>query len=142
MDPGLPTTGHARGATRMGRDVPVTAATPMPVATSSELWPLIVAGLGEMPRPREKQSPDGRGTFTTGTVLITANPDGSTRANKTASVNVIDADPSGYALGTTFQAAGKIWVTPYTPDGGRSTLSVTVERLVPVTAPAPSRRGE
>lgn len=117
-------------------------ATPMPIATTAEVWPLRCAGLGETPRPREKTSPDGRGTLTTGTVLITANPDGTTRANKTASINVIEADPDGYALGATYAASGKIWVTPYTPDGGRSTLSITVERLVPVPPAAAGKRGE
>ncbi len=115
-------------------------ATPKVIATTSAIWPVRCAGLGEAPRPREKVSPDGRGTFTTGTVLINASPDG-VRANKTASVNVIEADPAGYALGVTYAAQGKIWVTPYTPDGGRSTLSITVERLVPMGTPG-GKRGE
>lgn len=104
----------------------------MPIATTADLWPVVVAGLGETPRPREKAAPDGRGTFTTGTVALMTGPDGTIRAQKSASVHVIEADPAGYNLGVTYQANGKVWVQPYTPDGGRSTLSITVERLVPM----------
>ena len=117
-------------------------ATPMPIATTAQVWRLIVVGMGEMPRPREKQSPDGRGTMTTGTVPITAGHDGRVKALKTASVHVIEADPEGYGVGAQYRADGLIWVTPYTPDGGRSTLSITVERLVQVGGPAAGKRGE
>jgi hypothetical protein len=72
-----------------------TVVTPMPMVTTAEIWALVVVGMGEMPRVREKQSPDGRerGTFATGTVPVTAGPDGKSKALKTASVNVIEADP-------------------------------------------------
>jgi len=70
-----------------------TVGTPMPMVTTAEIWALVVVGMGEMPRVREKQSPDGRGTFATGTVPVTAGPDGKSKALKTASVNVIEADP-------------------------------------------------
>ena len=112
----------------------------MPIATTAELWRVVVAGLGETPRPREKCAPDGRGTFTTGTVVLMTGPDGTTRAQKTASVHVVEADPAGYQLGMRYEAAGRVWVQPYTPDGGRSTLSITVERLVP--ASGTGKRGE
>lgn len=117
------------------------AAGKMPIATNADLWPVIVAGLGETPRPREKLAPDGRGTFTTGTVALMTGPDGTTRAQKSASVHVIEAAADGYGLGVTYVAQGAVWVQPYTPDGGRSTLSITVERLVPVGT-ASGKRGE
>lgn len=109
------------------------SATRMPIATTcgeGEVWGLSCIGLGESPRPREKQSPDGRATFTTGCVLRVAAADGTIRAQKAASINVIEA-AAVYEAGTAYVGQGLCWVTPYTPDGGRSTLSILVERLVP-----------
>lgn len=107
-------------------------ATPFPIQTTSAIWALVVAGLGDAARPREKKAPDGRGTFATGCVLLRAQADGTSRADKAVSVNVVDALPEGsvYELGVRYVADGAIWVTPYAPDGGRVTMSITVERLV------------
>lgn len=102
-----------------------------PVKTTSELWPLEVMGMGQEPRMREgKATPEGEPTYGTGAVLLTVAKDGSTRPEKTASVHVIK--PAAiYGLGDRFIARGRIYVQPYTPDGGRLTYSITVEELIP-----------
>lgn len=105
-------------------------ATQMPVLTSGDLFEVITVGMGDAVRPREKKSPDGRLTYTSGTLLRVRAADGSVRTEKTASVHVIDPPKTGepFQLGTMYRAAGTVWVQPY-ESNGRVALSITVERL-------------
>lgn len=104
--------------------------TPTPVATTSDLWPVHVVGMGESPRQREKAAVTGEPTYSSGCVLIGADKDGNDRAQKTASIHVIKP-ASVYALGERFVSKGRVYVMPY-ESNGRVALSITVEELVPV----------
>jgi hypothetical protein len=107
-------------------------ATQMPVATTSEMWPVLVVGMGEAPKERDKASPEGEVTYASGCILRVQRVDGNVRHDKSASVHVIK--PAGmYELGTIYQAKGRVYVQPW-ESNGRVTLSVTVEQLVPAEA--------
>ena len=104
-------------------------ATQLPVATTAELWPVTVIGMGESPKEREKASPDGEVTYASGCILRVQRKDGSLRADKSASVHV--TKPAGhYELGAIYKAVGRVYVQPY-ENNGRVALSITVEQLVP-----------
>src|SRR5262245_617933 len=110
-------------------------ATQLPVATTAELWPVTVIGMGEGPKEREKASPDGEVTYASGCILRVQRKDGSLRADKSASVHVTKP-ASLYELGTIYKATGRVYVQPY-ESNGRMALSITVEQLVPAdTNPA------
>jgi len=118
------------------------SATSLPIITDGTTWPLVVVGLADTPRLREgKLTPDGRQTYASGCILRVVRAGGEVRSDKSASVHVVDP-AAVYELGQTYVGEGQIWVQPYTPDGGRSTLSITVERLVPEAAGSTSRRRE
>lgn len=103
-------------------------ATALPVATTAEMWPVTVIGMGESPKEREKASPTGEVTFSSGCILRMQRKDGSLRADKSASVHV--TKPAGvYELGVIYQATGRVFVQPY-ENNGRMALSITVEQLV------------
>ncbi|HYJ68954.1 MAG TPA: hypothetical protein VEX15_14995 [Nocardioidaceae bacterium] len=107
-------------------------ATALPVATTAELWPVTVIGMGESPKEREKASPDGEVTYASGCILRVQRKDGSLRADKSASVHV--TKPAGlYELGVIYKATGRVFVQPY-ESNGRMALSITVEQLVPADA--------
>jgi len=107
-------------------------ATQLPVATTAELWPVTVIGMGESPKEREKASPDGEVTYASGCILRVQRKDGSLRADKSASVHV--TKPAGhYELGAIYKATGRVYVQPY-ESNGRMALSITVEQLVPADA--------
>ena len=113
-------------------------ATKLPIATTAELWPVKVIGMGEQPTQRDKASPEGEVTYASGCVLRMERKDGKLKADKAASVNVINP-ATVYELGTVYQAKGRVYVQPW-ESNDRITLSVTVEQLVPVdadTAPVP-----
>ena len=104
-------------------------ATQLPVRTTAELWPVMVIGMGEAPKEREKASPDGEVTYASGCILRVQRKDGSLKADKSASVHV--TKPAGlYELGVIYQASGRVYVQPY-ENNGRMALSITVEQLVP-----------
>jgi hypothetical protein len=104
-------------------------ATQLPVATTAELWPVTVIGMGESPKEREKASPDGEVTYSSGCILRVQRKDGTLRADKSASVHV--TKPAGhYELGAIYKATGRVYVQPY-ESNGRMALSITVEQLVP-----------
>ena len=107
-------------------------ATRMPIATTAELWPVTVIGMGESPSEREKASPEGEVTYSSGCVLRMERKDGKLKADKSASVNVINP-ASIYELGTVYVAKGRVYVQPW-ESNSRITLSVLVEQLVPVDA--------
>ena len=107
-------------------------ATQLPVATTAEMWPVTVIGMGESPKERDKASPDGEVTYASGCILRVQRKDGSLRADKSASVHV--TKPAGlYELGVIYQATGRVYVQPY-ESNGRMALSITVEQLVPADA--------
>ena len=108
------------------------SATKLPVATTAELWPVTVIGMGESPSEREKASPEGEVTYSSGCVLRMERKDGKLKADKAASVNVINP-ASIYELGTVYVAKGRVYVQPW-ESNSRITLSVTVEQLVPADA--------
>lgn len=115
----------------------------LPVVTESSLWPVYVVGLGAEPRPREKKSPTGELTYSSQTILMGGGADGSDKPDKGASVHVMQPS-SRYELGQRYVSKGRVFVQPYTPDGGRMTLSITVDELVPAdetSAPATSVSG-
>lgn len=104
--------------------------TVLPVVTNGDAWPVIVVGMGDSMRPREKAAPDGRLTFTSGGILRVGGKDGTIRSDKSASVHVIEQPAGGVLeLGTLYRAQGKVWVQPY-ESNSRVALSITVERLV------------
>lgn len=110
---------------------PAVAGFSFPVVTDAGRCPVLVVGLGGTPRLREgKASPEGEATYATGAVLM-GERQGELSPMKAASVHVIEAAPT-YELGRQYRAQGRVYVQPYTPDGGRMTVSITVERLVPV----------
>lgn len=111
--------------------------TVMPVRTNSDLFPVYVMPTGQQPKIREgKFSPDGEQTYGTGAILLLADKDGNTRADKSASVHVIK--PGTYNLGQPHVSRGRVFVQPYSSDNGRSALSITVEELVPVSQQTPA----
>jgi hypothetical protein len=107
----------------------VKTATQLPIATTAELWPVTVIGMGESPSQREKASPEGEVTYSSGCVLRMQRKDGQLKADKAASVNVINP-ASTYELGRIYVAKGRVYVQPW-ESNTRITLSVTVEQLVP-----------
>jgi hypothetical protein len=107
-------------------------ATALPVATTAEMWPVTVIGMGESPAERDKASPEGEVTYSSGCVLRMQRKDGKLKADKAASVNVINP-ASTYELGTIYKAVGRVYVQPW-ESNSRITLSVTVEQLVPADA--------
>lgn len=107
-------------------------ASSLPVATTSEMWPVCVIGMGGTPKQREKAAPTGEATYSSGAVLMSSR-DGEEVALKTASVHVMKPAAT-YELGVRYVSQGRVYVQPYTPDGGRLTLSITVDELVPVRA--------
>ena len=110
----------------------VKTATQLPIATTAELWPVMVIGMGESPAQREKASPEGEVTYSSGCVLRMQRKDGQLKADKSASVNVINP-ASTYELGRIYKAQGRVYVQPW-ESNSRVTLSVTVEQLVPADA--------
>lgn len=114
--------------------------TGLPVHTTSEMWPVFVAGLGVAPKSRDKAAPTGEPTFSSQTILMSREKDGKDRPDKTASVHVIKPAAT-YELGQKYVSKGRVYVQPYTPDGGRQTLSITVEELVPVRSGAATGDG-
>lgn len=103
------------------------------IPTHSDLYPVYVVGMGVNPRERQgKFTPEGEVTYSSGCILRSLNKDGTVGISKAASINVVE--PSAmYELGTIYQAQGRIYVMAYTPNGSdRGTVSITVERLVPV----------
>lgn len=104
--------------------------TMLPVKTDGVAWPVVVVGMGDSMRPREKAAPDGRLTFTSGGILRVGNKDGTIRSDKSASVHVIEQPAGGQLeLGKLYRAEGAVWVQPY-ESNSRVALSITVERLV------------
>lgn len=127
-----------------------TQAAGLPIATNSDLWPLRVAGTGERAKYRLKGdrggsqtnalSPDGRPTLSSGCIARFLVQDGELKSQKTASVHVINATTEDVFEPGEFLADGAIWIQPYIPEGSnRIAYSITVESLVPVTAPAPKK---
>lgn len=118
-----------------------TAPGALPVETHSSLWPVIAGGMGDPMKVRMKDgkpnlSPDGRLTYSSGAILVLTNKQGVAQTQKTASVHVIEGEEGAiFEYGQRVQAQGKIWVQPYEANN-RIALSITVERLVPVTAEA------
>lgn len=104
--------------------------TSLPVLTHSEHWPMVCVGMGDSVKIRPKKAPDGRPTYSSGTILRTVNKDGEIKSDKTASVNVIEP-AKNYELGQFYRASGKVWVQPW-ENNGRMALSITVEKLVPL----------
>jgi|GEM_PF-2902237 len=116
--------------------------TTFPVCTTSKDWHIEVVGMGEAPRIREgKAAPSGEATYASGCILRVARKDGVIKADKTASIHVIQ--PAAiYELGVLYEAAGRVYVQPYLTGGGdsaRLAYSITCERLVPVQGGAAPR---
>jgi len=109
--------------------------TTLPVPTHSDLFPVYVVGLGETPRERkDKATPEGEVTYSSGCILRRVQKDGSLRTDKSASVHVIN--PAAiYELGVVYRAQGRVYVMPY-ESNGRMALSITVEGLVPAETSA------
>lgn len=116
------------------------AGTSFPVMTDASLFPVVVVGMGEAPRPREKASPEGEVTYSSGCVLMTLTKDGEARANKSASVHVINPAAT-YELGRKYLAKGRVYVQPY-ESNARVTYSITCEQLVPAGAPSAQPQSE
>lgn len=111
--------------------------TALPVATTADLFPVIVGGMGASPRPRGKATPEGEETYSTGAMLMVLRKDGTVQPDKSASVHVVEPAAS-YEFGTKYKAVGRVWVQPYTAgsgDSARMALSITVQRLVPLDGP-------
>lgn len=103
----------------------------LPVATTADLSPLFVLGMGGAPRLREgKITPDGRLTYSTGCMLMIER-NGEISPQRSASVHVVEPAAT-YELAAQYMAAGLVWVMPYEANG-RVALSIICERLVPVT---------
>lgn len=111
--------------------------TALPVATTAELFPVIVGGMGASPRPRGKATPEGEETYSTGAMLMMRRKDGTVQPEKAHSIHVVEP-AAVYEFGTKYKAVGKVWVQPYTAgsgDAARMALSITVQRLVPLDGP-------
>ncbi|QDP94798.1 hypothetical protein FOE78_01685 [Microlunatus elymi] len=117
----------------------ISQGTALPVATHSDAWPVEVIGLGESPRERkDKATPAGEVTYSSGCILRRRQKDGSVRVDKSASINVINPAAT-YELGVVYLARGRVYVMPY-ESNGRMALSITVEGLFPAEqASAPAR---
>lgn len=124
----------------------------LPIQTHSDAWPLLAAGMGEKVRFRMKgdrgsaQTPalsaDGRPTMASGCIPLLVDKEGQLRPQKAFSLHVINAVPDEvFEFGQQVRADGLIWVQPYAGDNGRVLLSITVESLVPVVAPAAKKEG-
>ena len=107
-------------------------ATRFPIATTAENWPMLVLGIGDTIRPREKTAPDGSPTFSSGCLLKVERNDGSVNVDKSATVHVLK--PASEPYEGLHVPKGKIWVQPWTSDGGRLAYSITIEELVPFGA--------
>lgn len=118
---------------------PINEGTALPVQTHSDMWQVEVIGMGETPRERkDKASPMGEVTYSSGCILRRRQKDGSIRTDKSASVHVID--PAAiYELGVIYQARGRVYVMPY-ESNGRLALSITVEGLIPADTLASGSR--
>lgn len=116
---------------KIGISAMQTQNTGLPVHTTSEIWPVYVIGMGAAPKVREKAAPTGEQTFSSQTIFMSREKDGADKPDKTASIHVI-RPAATYELGVRYVSKGRVYVQPYTPDGGRSTLSITVEELIPV----------
>lgn len=118
---------------------PNTEGTALPVHTHSDLWPVEVIGMGENPRERkDKATPAGELTYSSGCILRRRQKDGSLRTDKSASIHVIN--PAAiYELGAVYKAQGRVYVMPY-ESTGRLALSITVEGLVPADTAAGAPR--
>lgn len=115
----------------------LSTATKFPTETNSDLFNVVVMGMGASPKERLKNdqsnlSPDGRKTFSTGSMLMVERRDYETgeidvAPSKTDSVHSL----SGVKCELTklYKAQGKIWVLPYVSNG-RLAYSITVEDLV------------
>lgn len=101
---------------------------------------IVVLGQGSKPKARAdrdgvpKLSPDGRATFSTGTVALVQDDEGEfVPGRSTVSVHVIEpADRYGQnaVKSQPFMTDGVTWVTPYVANGWTA-LSIVTERLVP-----------
>jgi hypothetical protein len=122
----------------------------LPIQTNSDAWPLIAAGMGEKMRMRMKGdrgttqtnalSVDGRPTLASGCIPLLLDKEGQLRPQKAYSLHVINAVADDVIeFGQQVRADGAIWVQPYSGDNGRVLLSITVESLVPVSAPVPKK---
>lgn len=112
-------------------------ATHFPTETHSDIFEVIVMGMGATPKERMKNeqsnlSPDGNRTFSTGAMLMVEKKDFETGAlevapSKADSVHSL----SGVKCELTklYKAEGKIWVLPYVSNG-RLAYSITCEDLV------------
>lgn len=99
-----------------------------PVRTHSDLQTIEVIGMGAECKVREKPTPEGEVTYTTGAILMVTNAAGEVAPQKSASINVIN--PATLALGEKYIASGRIYVQPY-ESNTRVTYSITVESFVP-----------
>lgn len=105
--------------------------TSLPVETTAERFPVVVAGMGAPTRPRDKAAPTGEQTHVSGCILMMQRKDGSVQPDKSASVHVLKP-ASMYEFGQYFEARGRVWVQPY-ENNERLALSITVEQLVPMS---------
>lgn len=115
----------------------LSTATHFPTETHSDIFDVIVMGMGATPKERMKNeasnlSPDGRKTFSTGAMLMVERKDFETGAlevapSKADSVHSL----SGVKCELTklYKAEGKIWVLPYVSNG-RLAYSITCEDLM------------
>lgn len=112
--------------------------TSLPVATTAEVWPVFVMGMGDAPSPRDKAAPTGEETSGSNCILKVLRKDASgnpiVKSDKSASVHVINKADL-YDAGVMYQAKGRVWVQPW-ESNTRVALSITVEQLVPVETPA------
>ncbi len=115
--------------------------TQFPMCTDSKQWAVEVVGMGEEPRLREgKAAPTGEATYASGCILRVARKDGALKADKSASVHVIEP-AAVYELGVLYRAEGRVYVQPFmtgSGDSARIAYSITCERLVPAQAAKPA----
>jgi hypothetical protein len=102
------------------------------IATTADLHPVYVIGMGEAPRPRQTAAPTGEATFGTGCLVKEIAKDGSLRTDKQSSVAVL-RPLATYEEGKRYRAQGRVWVNKY-PKDGWMTQSVICDALVPVDA--------
>lgn len=105
-------------------------ATRFPVATTAEAFPVLVLGIDDTVRERDKLAPDGSKTYASGCLLKVERADGSVATDKSASIHVLKPCAEGRYDGL-YIARGRVWVQPWTSDGGRLAYSITVDELVP-----------